>query len=102
MLCYPYHMLGNPYARKTKYGRSPYLAEIHDHFLNKRSHGCNVDDLELSSIDGSIHVDMFANRSKDGEESNVGFAGTSWGTEQEIFIGFQCCICHTTLNSVQR
>jgi hypothetical protein len=54
----------------------PYSAKVADHFLHKRSHGCNINDLELVSIDCSVWIDVLADLSHHTQHSHVGFTST--------------------------
>ena len=51
----------------TKNKTTHYLAEIHNHFLNKWSHWGDVNDFELVNIDSTIHINMLTDFIKDGQ-----------------------------------
>jgi len=48
-----------------------YLAKVADHFLYERPHRCNVDDLELFRVDGSVLVDVFADLAQHCQQCDV-------------------------------
>ena len=43
-----------------------HLAKASDHLLYQRAHGCNVDDLEVIQVDGSVQVDVLSDFPKHG------------------------------------
>ena len=49
----------------------PYLAKVSDHFLDERTHGSNVNDLELVHVYRSIRIQVLADLPQDAKESHI-------------------------------
>ena len=82
--------------------RSQPRLKVAHHFGYQSFHRSDVDDLEALRVNHTVLTTVLGQSLQDRQNSDVGFAGTSWRADQHVLWRLERCFIKPTLNGIQR